>query len=116
MQWPGSQVHYKNQTIKYLQGYNDSLTWNQRIDIMVEWLLNPTQSANCIFAYFDEPDTTAHEFRPFSNEVINKKKKADQTIGHLLKRLGEKNLLSRTNLILLSDHGMAEIRYSLFKL
>jgi len=111
MQWPGSQVHYKNQTLKYFQDYNKILTWNQRIDIIIEWLQKPIQSANCVFAYFDEPDATAHKFGPFSTEVLAQVKRADQTVGYFLKELKSKNLLSRTNLMILSDHGMAEVRY-----
>lgn len=111
MQWPGSQVHYKNQTLKYFQDYNKILTWNQRIDIIIEWLQKPIQSANCVFAYFDEPDTTAHEFGPFSTEVLAQVRRADQTVGYFLNELKSKNLLSRTNLMILSDHGMAEVRY-----
>ncbi|CAG2115363.1 unnamed protein product, partial [Medioppia subpectinata] len=110
MQWPGSHVKYKNQTIKYLHGFDDGMTWDKRIDKMIDWMTAPTEPANCVFAYFDEPDTTAHEFGPFSEEVYAKVKLADKTIAHLLKRLQETGLLSHTNLIVLSDHGMAEIR------
>jgi ectonucleotide pyrophosphatase/phosphodiesterase family protein 5 len=111
MQWPGSHVHYKNETLKYLQDYNESLTWNQRIDMIIEWLQNPIQSANCVFAYFGEPDATAHEYGPFSPQVMAQVKRADQTIGYFLDKLKSKNLLSRTNLMIVSDHGMAEVKY-----
>ncbi|XP_054163174.1 bis(5'-adenosyl)-triphosphatase ENPP4-like [Oppia nitens] len=110
MQWPGSQVVYKNHAIKYRQEWNDTLTWNKRIDIIIKWMTDSIPTANCVFAYFDEPDTTAHEYGPFGDETIEKVRIADQTIGHLINRLEQKRLLSKTNIIILSDHGMAEVK------
>jgi predicted AlkP superfamily pyrophosphatase or phosphodiesterase len=111
MQWPGSHVHYRNQTIKYLQDFDDKMEWTARVDKIIEWMSDATEPANCVFAYFDEPDTTAHEFGPFSDEVFAMVSKADNTTKYLLQRLTEESLLSHTNLIVLSDHGMAEVRY-----
>ena len=112
MQWPGAHIHYNNSTIKYLQEYeeNHPMAWDQRIDKIIEWMSDNPENANCVFAYFDQPDTQAHLFGPFSTQVIEQVQRADKTIGYLLKRLEDKSLLSQTNLIILSDHGMAEIR------
>ena len=113
MLWPGSHVHYKNQTIRYLQKYDDNNPnpdWNKRIDKIIEWMSDTPEEANCVFAYFDEPDYLAHKFGPFSNEVLTEVRRADQIIGYLLDKLKHKRLLKRANLIILSDHGMSEIR------
>lgn len=110
MMWPGSHVEYHHHLITHVQTYNDSLTWHQRIDIVMSWLTNKTHPANCVFIYFDEPDTTAHEYGPFSPQVMAQVKRADETISYLLDQLKEKKLSTRTNLILVSDHGMAEIK------
>ena len=116
MLWPGSQVHYNNQTIRYLQEFdekNPNPDWNKRIDKIIEWMSDNPEEANCVFAYFDEPDFQAHKFGPFSHQVLAEVKRADNIIGYLLDKLRQKKLLERTNLIILSDHGMSEIRLTL---
>lgn len=86
------------------------MSWEQRIDKIIEWMTNTPKNANCVFAYFDEPDTTAHNYGPFSEQVFEKVRIADKTIGYLMEKLEEKRLSEETNLIILSDHGMAEIK------
>jgi predicted AlkP superfamily pyrophosphatase or phosphodiesterase len=111
MQWPGSHVYYKNLTIKYRQDFKSGSNWKKRIDVMIGWLSQEEESANCLFAYFNEPDTTAHDFGPFSKQVFTQVKKADETVGYLLKKLESIELLNRTNLMIVSDHGMAQVKY-----
>jgi predicted AlkP superfamily pyrophosphatase or phosphodiesterase len=111
MQWPGSHVYYKNLTIKYRQDFKSGSNWKKRIDVMIEWLSQEEESANCLFAYFNEPNTTAHDFEILSKQVFTQVKKADETVGYLLKKLDLIELLNRTNLLIVSDHGMAEVKY-----
>ena len=57
MMWPGLNVVINDNTAKYIQYYttSDELSWKKRVDILLEWITNPSAPANCIFAYFDEP-------------------------------------------------------------
>jgi len=60
--------------------------------------------------YFDEPDAAAHIHGPFSDEVMSEVKRADQIILLLLNQLKlQTTFYDKINLIILSDHGMAEI-------
>ncbi|CAG2171176.1 unnamed protein product [Oppiella nova] len=110
MQWPSSQVVYMNQTVRYHQSYNPAMPWDTRVDTIIEWITHKSEPANCIFLYFNEPDTTSHIYGPFSNQTKGQVRRADNIVGYLLQSLDTKNLLKKTNLIILSDHGFAEIK------
>ena len=109
--WPGTDASYRNVTPKYKLKFDKVLVknWTVKVDTMINWLTDSSAPANCIFGYFDEPDVTSHEYGPFGNETIARVKQADQIVGYLIERLNETNLFNKTNLILLSDHGMVEV-------
>uniref|UniRef100_A0A4W3HXY7 Venom phosphodiesterase 2-like n=1 Tax=Callorhinchus milii TaxID=7868 RepID=A0A4W3HXY7_CALMI len=62
--------------------------------------------------YFEEPDSTGHQFGPNSNEVGKKLKMVDEMLGMLMDGLKQRNLHRCVNLIVLSDHGMEEFSFS----
>ncbi|KAL5018181.1 hypothetical protein ScPMuIL_003903 [Solemya velum] len=59
--------------------------------------------------HFHEPDRTGHRFGPDSQEVKLKVEYMDGTLGYLMNRFDEHNLWESVNVIVTSDHGMAEI-------
>ena len=110
--WPGQQATYKNIKPKYKLPYDKELNknWKLKVDKLISWITDSFHPANCIFAYFDEPDETAHDYGPFGNETLSKVKEDDEIIGYLIKKLNQKYLFNRTNIVIVSDHGMAEVR------
>ncbi|KPM04091.1 secreted ectonucleotide pyrophosphatase/phosphodiesterase-like protein [Sarcoptes scabiei] len=117
IQWPGSIASYSNgknsddrMRVHYLQDFDPSIDWYKRIDLLLSWLQHPLRPANMAFVYFSEPDRHAHEYGPFSTEVLDQVKKLDSVVGYLRQKLLNANLAHRTNVIYLSDHGMAEVR------
>lgn len=119
IQWPGSIANYSNGTnpnkricADYLLPYysNHSLEDGYRkIDILMKWLTDPIKPANLAFVYFNEPDLDAHEYGPFSKEVYQQVINLDLIVGYFRKKLDQFGLKNHTNIIYLSDHGMAEI-------
>ena len=63
---------------------------------------------NCSLAmgYFEEPDFTGHRFGPDSDEIRRKLFELDSHLGNLLQELKAQNLFDKTNIIIVSDHGM----------
>ncbi|CAG2182131.1 unnamed protein product, partial [Oppiella nova] len=57
MQWPGGGVKYKNQTVRHYQRYDPDIQWHIRMDTIVQWMTDKKDPANCVFAYFNEPDS-----------------------------------------------------------
>lgn len=119
MQWPGSIASYTDGTgnkgsnrsrVHYLQDYDKSMNWISRVDLTIDWLLDPIAPANLAFVYIPEPDSTAHEFGPFSEQVKEQVKLIDVAVGYFRRRIFDEGLSHRTNVIFLSDHGMAEVR------
>ncbi|XP_023226207.1 ectonucleotide pyrophosphatase/phosphodiesterase family member 5-like [Centruroides sculpturatus] len=109
MMWPGAHVKIRNQSAHYNLQYNYTIPWKERVDIALSWLMNESSPANCLFLYFEEPDATGHQYGPDSKEVIKEIIKADNITGYLIKKLEEYNLFKKTNLIILSDHGMSQV-------
>lgn len=119
IQWPGSIAHYSNGTnpniricADYILPYysNHSLEDGYRkIDILMKWLTDSKKPANLAFVYFNEPDFDAHEYGPFSKEVYQQVINLDLIVGYFHKKLYQFGLKNYTNIIYLSDHGMAEM-------
>lgn len=87
--------------------YNESLPFNDRSDLAVDLLSNG--SVNFVALYFSEPDKTGHLSGPFSKEMNETLRRCDANLKYLIDKLEEKNVLSKVNMIVTSDHGMAEV-------
>jgi hypothetical protein len=109
MMWPGTGAMINGRLPHFSYPYANDFDWRQRVKIMMSWLTDEVRPANLVMAYFNEPDSTAHKFGPFSPEVRQKIVQADRIVQYLLDQLQSNHLLTETNLIVLSDHGMAEV-------
>jgi len=109
MMWPGSSTKIHGHMSRYIQEFDRNMNWYKKIDIIMQWFLDSLQPANCIIGYFDEPDSTAHLYGPFSQEVKVQLKRIDQIVSYLLTSLSKAKLLDQVNIIFVSDHGMAEV-------
>lgn len=70
MMWPGSNFAYNgNTTCTYTTAFNKDLHWTDKVDTVMQWMKDPTQPANLVMLYFDEPDYHGHVFSPKSPEV-----------------------------------------------
>ena len=88
----------------YFLLFSEKLPWEARLDSTIEFL----KKCNLVCSYMFLPDDTAHYYGPFSKETMASVEKVDKTMGELLKRL-EKEGLNDVDIIIVSDHGMAEI-------
>lgn len=108
--WVGSETHLPYKHPDYYRRYDDDVTHEQRIQGIIDWLQLPeTQRPHLLFLYFSDTDTEGHRHGPESAEVNEAVKKLDASIGSLLEKLKQINLSDKTNLIMLSDHGMTNV-------
>lgn len=111
--WPGSSQGYgrKNnlRPTHFYEKYNGSIPWEERVDTVISWITHAKKPANLIFLYHDEPDSCGHVRGPNSEETLREVEKADNRTSYLINKLIEIGVFDRTNLILLSDHGMKEV-------
>ncbi|XP_069742809.1 bis(5'-adenosyl)-triphosphatase enpp4 [Narcine bancroftii] len=106
--WPGTDVSIHNTTPSYYLKYNQSVTFSERADHIIEWFSNSTNTINFGTLYWEEPDSTGHRFGPNSEELDKMLKEVDDHIGYLIDQLKKTGLWNKVNVIITSDHGMAQ--------
>lgn len=108
--WPGSDVKihgmYPNQ---YLQ-YNSSVSFEARVERIIEWFSAPREEAvDFGVLYWEEPDESGHTLGPQSPLMDVVIAGIDEKLGFLMNELKKAGLYEKVNLIVTSDHGMAQL-------
>jgi predicted AlkP superfamily pyrophosphatase or phosphodiesterase len=108
--WVGSEAAVSGVQPTYWKKYDETVTYEARIDSVVKWLNYPeNRRPELVTLYFDEPDATSHKFGPESPQTEKVVERLDSLIGVLRSKLLKLQYGKRINLILLSDHGMGAI-------
>jgi predicted AlkP superfamily pyrophosphatase or phosphodiesterase len=107
--WVGSELKEEKLQPDYYYPYDQSVPFGARVDQVISWLKLPEKERpHLITLYFSSPDTESHTFGPFARETKEKLLSVDSLLGNIMKRLRELKL--PVNVILVSDHGMLEIK------
>jgi len=80
------------------------------MDYAINWLTNETHPANLVFMYFEEPDKQGHSYGPDSSQVKEAIENLDAMTAYFLEELERLGISEEVNIIILSDHGMEEVR------
>src|SRR5690606_7761911 len=81
-----------------------------RIDMVAGWLTEPaTTRPRFATLYFEHPDSSAHAHGPRSAQLRATMREIDAAVGTLLARLEAAGVRDTTDLVIVSDHGMAEV-------
>jgi predicted AlkP superfamily pyrophosphatase or phosphodiesterase len=109
MFWPGSEAPIKGVRPSYWMPYQHEMANDARVDRVLAWLdLPPPERPSFVTLYFSDVDGAGHGFGPNSRELLRALETVDASLGRLLRGLEERGLTSTVNLIVTSDHGMAE--------
>lgn len=110
MFWVGSEAPIQNMRPTYWKRYDDSISPEARIDTVVKWLSYP-EGSDVDFAtlYFDHVDIVGHRFGLKADTLDAAIQYSDQLVGYLKQRLSEAGLWGNINIIIVSDHGMADL-------
>lgn len=108
--WPGSDVKihgmFPNQ---YLQ-YNASVSFESRVERIIEWFSAPEEeSVDFAVLYWEEPDESGHKLGPQNPKMDKVIAEIDEKLGFLINELRKAGLYDKVNLIVTSDHGMAQL-------
>lgn len=107
--WVGSETPIQGRFPDYYFKYDDDFPNEERIDQVVNWLNLPqTDRPHFISLYFSLVDHAGHDFGPNSKETRKAVITADSLLGSLMNKL--KNFELPVNLIIVSDHGMVELK------
>ncbi|MBI2514314.1 MAG: alkaline phosphatase family protein [Opitutae bacterium] len=107
--WPGSETDIRGVRPSFFRKFNGKLTSDQRADGVLALLDLPAERRpRFCTLYIDIVDHAGHNFGPLSPQTAAAAHEADATIAHLLAGLAARGLREKTNLVLVSDHGMSE--------
>jgi alkaline phosphatase D len=108
--WVGSEAPIGGDYPSFWKKYNQKVSFDDRIDTVISWLSLPLeQRPNLIAWYYHEPDLIAHHDGPTGTKTLAKVEQLDSLVGVFINRLNELPIADKINLILVSDHGMADI-------
>lgn len=107
--WPGSEAPIGGIRPTWWEPFDGSLTDVQRVDRLLE-LLDEPEGARPRFLtlYFNSVDDAAHRYGPLPSPQLRRAVEAvDRAVGRVLDGLAQRQLLASTDLVVISDHGMA---------
>jgi predicted AlkP superfamily pyrophosphatase or phosphodiesterase len=108
--WVGSEAAIEGVRPSIYKKYDAKVTFSERVDSVLSWLTLPAaQRPRIITLYFNEPDHIEHEKGPDSPEAHAAVLMADSAVGRLVAGMRARGLYDAVNLIVVSDHGMANI-------
>ena len=83
---------------------------DDRIAGVLGWLDLPEEERpSLITLYFHHVDTAGHDHGPRSRQAREAVHAVDEAIGRLVGGIAARELAARTNLVIVSDHGMTEV-------
>jgi predicted AlkP superfamily pyrophosphatase or phosphodiesterase len=109
--WPGSETAIGGVRPTYYKLYDARVPNDARVRQVLDWLSLPADSApSLVTLYLGDVDQAGHEFGPDAPETDSAIARVDSAIGALLAGLEQRRLDQRVNLLIVSDHGMTEVR------
>ncbi|MDQ5979422.1 MAG: hypothetical protein QG602_2396, partial [Verrucomicrobiota bacterium] len=105
-----SEAELQGRRPTYFRPFDKAIKAEQRVDGLLAWLeLPPAERPKFLTLYFDLVDDAGHEFGPTAPETVAAVRTADAAVGRLLEGLARLGLRDSANLVIVSDHGMADI-------
>ena len=107
--WVGSEADIQGVRPSYYLKFDGGFPNDKRVEQVLAWLhLPPEQRPHMITLYFSDTDTAGHRYGPGSPQVAEAVHELDGEIGKLMDGIKASHL--RVDLIVLSDHGMVDVK------
>ncbi|MBN8802433.1 MAG: phosphodiesterase [Lysobacteraceae bacterium SCN 69-123] len=109
--WPGSEAAIQGVHASQWHAYDESVPLPERMHQVLSWLQGAPDGhkPRLVAAYMEQVDKAGHTYGPDSPEYANALQQVDAAIGQLLDGMRRDGLLDQTNVIVVSDHGMATV-------
>lgn len=108
--WVGSEAPIMGMQPDFWKPFDEEVPFSDRVDTVLTWLSLPERKRpHLVTLYFEEPDAVSHVYGPLSSETGSVVRSLDSLMGVLRDGLSKLPQAKKINLIILSDHGMAEI-------
>ena len=110
MFWLGSEVAHDGLRPSIWMPYAHDKPYQERVDEVLAWYDAPAEDQPRLAAiYFDRVDSVAHNHGPENEAVAEAVAEMDGYVAQLVAGLEARGLLETTNIIIVSDHGMAQL-------
>jgi predicted AlkP superfamily pyrophosphatase or phosphodiesterase len=108
--WPGSEAEIGGVRPSFWQVFDDDFPGPARIDSLLAWLeLPPDRRPTLLTLYYSDVDHAGHRYGPLTPEVGAAVQTVDGYLARLVAGLERRGLLDQVHLVLVADHGMAEV-------
>ena len=110
MFWPGSEAEIHGYRPDHWLPFEGSMSPDARVDQLLEWMdLRGARRPAFMTLYFDDVDHAGHVHGPDSPEVNASIRTVDRALSRLFDELRRRGQFDTTNIIVVSDHGMAYV-------
>ncbi|MDH5823872.1 ectonucleotide pyrophosphatase/phosphodiesterase [Luteimonas sp. RD2P54] len=108
--WPGSEAPVGGVRPTRWHAFDDTMGMEARVRRVLAWLAERGPGRPRLATlYFEHPDGAAHAHGPHSRQLRETMRQVDAAIGQLLDGIARQGLAERVNIVVVSDHGMAEV-------
>ncbi|MET0229488.1 MAG: ectonucleotide pyrophosphatase/phosphodiesterase [Rhodanobacteraceae bacterium] len=107
MFWPGTNVAIGGVRPSHWLEFDGKLSPDERVDRLLAWFDLPGSSKPAFYTlYLEQVDHEGHEGGPDSTAVNAALREVDAALARLVEGLEQRGAFARTNLVVVSDHGM----------
>ena len=108
--WPGVMAPRDGVLPRQWQQFDAAIPLQSRMQRIAEWITGAEGARpGFVAVYLENVDGKGHDHGPDAAETRAAIRAVDAAIGDLLARLDDAGLAERINLVVVSDHGMAEV-------
>ncbi len=110
MFWPGTEAEIAGHRPSYWHRYDKGFAFEDRVEQVLAWLdLPKAERPRVITLYFEHPNDVSHEYGPEAAQTRSAIAGVDAQVTALVAGIESRGLADRIDLILTSDHGMADV-------
>ncbi|MBE0595526.1 MAG: alkaline phosphatase family protein, partial [Gemmatimonadales bacterium] len=108
--WPGTEAAISGIRPDRWKPYVHTTPNDVRVDTVLSWLdLPPEERPSLITMYFADVDDATHAHGTGAPETLAAIREVDRAVGRLLRGLETRGILERVTVVIVSDHGMADV-------
>ncbi|MEO8336033.1 MAG: ectonucleotide pyrophosphatase/phosphodiesterase [bacterium] len=108
--WPGSEAAIDGVRPSYMIPYDAKTPNDARVTGAVSWMHKPpSERPHLVLLYFSDVDDTTHRYGPDAPQTPSAVTSVDHALRQLLDSIAKLPYADSVNIVLVSDHGMAEI-------
>lgn len=110
MFWPGAQAPFEGVLPGEVIGPEHGMADDDRVDQVLAWLDRPVETRPTFLTlYLSDADDSGHWHGPDSPEIDEAVAHIDEVLGRLLRGLERRGIAEEVDILVVSDHGMADV-------